>query len=144
MTTDFSDSICIAYPASWPTTVDEPHCTLIYLGKISEADFTKQQLLDVLDDIQLPAPGFVETTTVEYFGKEKNIPVVKLFSLRVLAHRAIIAFELEHIGISSPSEFEFTPHISLSYDEDHKVDESEIPDQVYLDAPVLWWGEDRD
>lgn len=144
MTTDFSDSICIAYPASWPDTIKEPHCTLIFLGKISEADFTKQDILDVLDDLKLPAPGEVEITGIQLFGPKQDIPVATVFSNRLFAHRIMIDYELAGINVKSASEFEFNPHVSISYDESTDFTAIELPKTVTLDKPVLWWGDDRD
>lgn len=140
---EFDDSACIAYPASWPDTIKDPHSTLIYLGEISKLSYTKEDVLEVMDQEALSAPGAVEIDEIEMFGPDKDIPVAKLTSLRLKAQRAAIEFGLAEKGIHSTSEFGYNPHVSLTYDNDVDVEELELPETVTLAPPELWWGDER-
>lgn len=141
---EFEDSICIAYPSVWPDTIDEPHSTLIWLGNISEASFTKGDVLEVLDSVNLPAPGPTPVAGLEMFGPDKDIPVALLsFTPSLRINHSKLSLALSKKEIYSASEFDYTPHVSISYDPDFPSENIELPELVELSAPVLWWGDER-
>lgn len=140
---EFSDSACIAYPASWPDTIKDPHSTLMFLGNISELPYTKEDVLAVMRRENLIGPGKVSISGLELFGPDKDIPVARLDSLRLRAQRALLEFGLNKVGIQDASEFDYNPHVSLTYENDVDLEELELPENVTLAPPELWWGDER-
>lgn len=137
MPADISDGIAVVYPANWPQDdIDEPHCTVIYLGKTKEVDFTKADVEAALHQAGLIEPGAIPTNGVEMFGPEKDIPVVALKSTKFLnLQRDVLEAILLTRGIKNGSEFkDYKPHITI------KNKNIDIPESVTLQAPVLWWG----
>lgn len=149
MKTDFSNSIAIVFPTDWPVEASEAHCTLLFLGKVSESTYTKEDVQSVLDRMQIRAPGSIETTEFELFGRDKNMLVLKLNPTKLLPIRDAIERALEKIGAENGSEFkDYKPHVTVAQDVDTDLEEAvksvgAVPDLISLHSPILWWGTDR-
>lgn len=139
---EYSETAVIVFPSNYPKNVDDAHCTLIYLGRIPDLSYTKEDVMSVLDRLKIKAPGEIETKDLEYFGKDKDVLVLTLDSSRLLQIRSSMERALAKIGAENASEFkEYKPHVSLGTKEDEKNYIS-IPDTAYLESPQLWWGND--
>ena len=134
---DFSQSISVVFPASWPDREDA-HCTIMYLGEIPDVSFTKAQLLAAVQPV---APGTylaADTAGVEMFGPDNDIPVVPLQHPLLDVIHKMMTIELLSVGIESASEFtEYRPHVTIT-DAD-----TDIPSIIILGPPVVWWGLDH-
>jgi hypothetical protein len=51
-----------------------------------------------------------------------------------------MAEHLDSLGITPAKDFGFIPHITISTE---LTRVKQFPRIVYLEAPVLWWGNDR-
>lgn len=152
----YDDSIAIVFPVVWPEDItfkaqnpSEPHCTLLWLGKISEASFTKEQVESVIRRLNTKAPGDVKTIELELFGPNKKYLVTTLDPSSLNPIRDNFERVLAKIGAGNASEYkEYKPHVTLdeqlsvSFD-DAKALIGDLPHTVKLDAPVLWWGDER-
>jgi 2'-5' RNA ligase len=138
MPVDASDGIAIVYPSNWPRDdTPDPHCTIIYLGKVSKVDFTKADVEAALGHVSLEAPGAVRTKGLEMFGPDKDIPVVTLDpgSQVLVLQRIVVEGILGVYGIENASEFkDYKPHVTITNKD------IEIPESVTLGEPVLWWA----
>ncbi len=147
-TSDFSDSAVIVWPSEYPDS-PQAHCTAFYFGdEVSTADFTREQIQDVLDALNLSPVGLVGVVGMEMFGEEKDIPVARVTSLHLTIQRSILVYALlDKAGIRDASEYAFNPHVSLdpTYGENTEgvPTEEELPDTISLGSPVLWWQGDN-
>lgn len=138
---DHSGDIAIVYPVSWPAPtkdVPEPHCTLIYLGDISDATFTLEDLQDAVDTF-IWEPFDVAIGEVQMFGPDEDIPVVTLLGQTLYDNRQIFEAELNERGIKSASEYDYSPHITV----DPRSMVAMPFNTVHLGLPKIWWGDQR-
>lgn len=142
--TEFNDYSTYMYPV-WdvPASISYPHVTLADIGSISELGVDKGKALKVLKDANLPAPGSIKVQCVEYFGDNKDIPVLLVEkNPLLLSHRKTIEALLKAAGIEETSSFPFNPHVSIAYDGGIPTNFI-VPEYVTLGAPELWWGDDH-
>ena len=131
--------IGIMYTSTWPEDMPDAHCTLLYLGTVDDADFTKEDVQDAVDSVEFAPLGDINTMDTEYFGPDKDIPVVRLDrNYNLVRNRYHVLLELMKRGITTKSEYvHFKPHITVN-----SFDGLDIPDTVFLeDKPVVWWDE---
>lgn len=152
---DYSDSIAIVFPADWPVTdplnpLDiEPHVTLMYLGKISEVDFSREDVMAVLATQNIASPGGFKPSTLEYFGVNEDILVLTFDSSRLQGYQFELEKALNEVGIKNGSYFPtYRPHLTLAENISVPLEEvgdivGEIPEYITLFSPVLWWGSER-
>jgi 2'-5' RNA ligase len=139
---------CIVWPAWFEGSVDpELHVTALFLGSTEDATFTKEQLLDAIEPGEWQDPGVYRLMPgVDWFGRNKDIPVLRLYNLfqpdLVYTYEVIKAILWDQHGIMPASDFyPFQPHITLKNEKLAAL--KELPREVHLEAPVLWWGNDR-
>lgn len=141
---EYPTSIGIMFEASWPTNIDDSHCTLIYLGDIADANFTKDDIQNVLKRLSLKAPGKIKTTGTEFFGPDENILVTTLEKSPLVVYRETIERVLAKINVHNASEYkEYRPHVTISEDFDKSEKIPNIPEKIDLGPPVLWWGNEK-
>lgn len=148
---DYPDSICIAYPYVFPQDTDLPidysieaHCTLIYLGEIQEANFTKEDLRHVLDSWTFEGLGIVDVSGLALFGPNKDVLVMTLDSSVLMDYFEEIAHDLSLRGIENKSSFpDYNPHITLNEAYHGPTVGFTLPTTVGLGAPEVWWGDER-
>jgi 2'-5' RNA ligase len=131
--------IAIVWPAWFPGSTDpELHCTALFLGDTESTTFSRDLIERVVASDSV-MPGECRVTGQALFGREQNVPVLTIASRVLMIAQEWMTRELEMFGIYSPSEFGFSPHVTVAK-------ESEIwklPAYVHLQAPVLWWGDER-
>lgn len=136
--------IAIVMPARFSGSVEDSHCTLIYLGTTDTVTFTKDQVAHILYDLELAFGRNLKRDFsvhgTDWFGVDRDIPVMRLESawLKYLRKVCETLLTQESANITSPSEWQYQPHVTLPQDYD-----GEIPACVRLTAPVLWWGDER-
>lgn len=141
MTEQIHAGRAIVLPASFPGSDEMSHCTVMFLGTAHTMGGTKDQVMNVLYDLQQvfgKGPMVFGTSGTDWFGVERNVPVMRLGS-SWLGHFRKTAEQL--IGLAGvriqPSNWEYQPHVSL------KDDDIELPPVVILHPPVLWWENER-
>lgn len=108
------------------------HVTLVFLGEVDELDLeaARRAVASVAKETP-PLSGIVSGTGVFKAGDDGHpqivIPSVK--GLSTLRTRVVDALAAE--GIVSPSEYDWVPHMTLSY-----VDDPAIPDMGVIDQPL--------
>ena len=147
---EFRNTACIVYPAEYPSDRVQPkkenlHSTILFLGDIDEdmGGMDKDSLIDILGPIQTNVFQYVDVAPqFALFGPEKDIPVLSLIETDLLrtVHNNI-QYELSKYGIYSPSEFGYSPHVTVDVDTYHM---GNIPPWVLLRPPVLWYRSDVD
>lgn len=142
----FTSSAGLMWPATFPGSenVDDPHCTVVYLGKVTEQPHTPLALLLVSNDY-LEAPGDVRVTGVEIFGEgeDDRVWVATLDDTRLGPLRAKIKAAIERYNFKDGSSFpDYRPHVTLSK---YEGDDSrpEAPQRVSLGQLEAWWGGDH-
>ena len=152
---DNSDHIAIVFPvaSSVPTDFDiqegvEAHCTLIYLGRISEVSYTKEDVQAVLDRVRIKDPGDISTEDLALFGPDEDVLVMTLDPEKLNPLRETIERALAKIGAKNGSEFkEYRPHVTLDSASNLTLEEASntinIPSIVTLEAPEVWWGDEE-
>lgn len=129
----------ISYPASFTSdyripAVDNMHSTLIFLGPKEQVNALAVR--QAVSRVLLPSAQYVDVIGTDHFGPEKDVPVLLLEPTTLLNTRYLVERDLARIGVRSPSEFGYRPHVS--------VDDAVLqdpPDRVLLGRPQIWWGE---
>lgn len=136
--------IAIVWPAWFPGSTDkESHCTALFLGSTESVDFKRYEVEEAIGRYLWPA--WTKTKGFEMFGYNKDIPVVTLERTNLLfIERQDMKERLERVGIHADNQFAFNPHVTIAKEAEH-IQDSELflPTQIHLEAPVLWWGDDR-
>lgn len=145
--------ICIVLPASHYAGYNLSHCTVAFLGNIGEVDFPRtraQRIVDRLGNLDCwRRGGKIQAFTERFdrFGVEYDTHVAVLGQNEALIEtRALAEDLLVSYGIPYSQMFEYTPHVSLKWNEKlHKPGQMHFPlgMKVMLSKPVLWWGDDR-
>lgn len=139
-----STGIAIVWPAYFLGSTDKfLHCTALFLGDTETTKIDRRDIEHVLR-WQGAHPGACRVTGMALFGKEGNVPVLTIESRALTIEQEWLARELDMYGITSPSEFGFNPHVTIAKEAEH-IQDSELfrPNFIYLESPVLWWGEQR-
>lgn len=135
------NTIGIKYPvtSSTVTDVEDLHSTVIFLGKVEDANFTVGDVLSAFDSFIFKAPGKVNTVSIDLFGPNNDIPVYKIESppsvYNELAYtRRVMDLLLHSVCIASSSDYSYNPHVTVNeFLEDWP--------EFTLGVPVLWWGD---
>lgn len=137
--------IAIVWPCWFPGSTDkELHATALFLGSTESVTFTREDVEGAIGRYLWPA--WTKTKGFEMFGFNKDIPVVKLERTNLLfIERQDIKTRLERVGIQASNQFAFNPHVTIAKEAEH-IQDSELflPTQIHLEAPVIWWGADRE
>lgn len=134
-----STGIAIVWPAWFLGSTDpQLHCTALFLGDTETTTFKRSDIERVLR-WQGNDPGPCRVTGLDLFGRDKNVPVLTIEHPALQVEQAWLARELDVYGIVSPSEFGFNPHVTIA----KEVAKPYWPHFIQLEAPVLWWGDDR-
>jgi 2'-5' RNA ligase len=143
-TAQFKNTACIVYPVEYPDDCVEPnlddlHSTIIFLGDVDEdlGGRDIDYLLHHLSYIDNNYYQYVNTLDWALYGPDKNIPVVKLElsdTMEQIHHQ--IEVTLASVGIVSPSEFDYSPHVTVTT---HAYENKQFPDWVLLKPAELWY-----
>lgn len=136
--------IAIVWPAWFPGSTDpELHATALFLGNTDTVDFTRYEVEETLGRYLWPA--WTKVTGTERFGTHKDIPVLTLEHTNLLhITRHDILTRLARRGIHASTTFDFNPHVTISKEvQDYDLQQRYWPDEVHLESPALWWGDDR-
>ena len=123
--------------------MDEPHCTLIYLGK-SMHHSRRNILENAVQRLRMQVtPKLIPVTGLAVFGHGDHT-VMKLETEILKSWRAFIEKELRHDGITSASEWAYNPHVTINKHEHSEVpvppwEGWTTPSSVWLDRPTLMW-----
>ena len=144
-----SSSVGIVYPYVYPQGVDfptrgnDPHCTLIYLGPLSDVDFTQEDVLLSLSGLDFGDIGIVDVDGLDLFGQDKDILVMRLKSSVLVDNFEAVRGRLAEKGIENASSFpDYSPHITLTEHYHGPTIGYTLPTTVGLGRPQLWWGEE--
>lgn len=132
--------VCIVWPAWFLGSTDSGlHCTALFLGHTTGMDPASEATIrEILSHVELD-PGPVRVIGRDLFGRDKKTPVLLLENPALDVVQAWMARELDLAGIMPSTEFPFTPHVTLS----KEAAMPWFPHFIQLEAPVLWWGGNR-
>lgn len=142
--------ICIVLPATHYGSNELSHCTLAFLGNTDEVDYPKERVIRLMRHLhEMPLWydrhfGTKESFTtyvsrMDMFGVERDIPAAVLVKGEfVSAIRERTVELLDAYDIPFSTQFEYTPHVSLTTEFGLRPG---MP--VKLHRPTLWWGNDR-
>lgn len=145
---EYTSSIGIMFPSSWPEDHPDAHCTLIYLGDMADARFTKEDLQTVVNRLKVKAPGDIKVTGVDLFGPEKNVLVAVLDPTYLLPIRQSYERALAKINVFNASQFKtYQPHVTITEEfggtMQNAIEDTVLPKTVNLGEPQLWWGNEH-
>lgn len=146
---EYSDDAGIMYPAVFPQNTDLPidyeidaHSTLMYLGDKNDLDF--ETLVSALKPLEFEDVGIVDVDGLSLFGEDGEVLVMRLKSGNLDSNFQMVEDALRSVGVENASEFDYNPHITLSYEYYGPTEGfTQIPTTVGLGKPQLWWGDDR-
>lgn len=145
---EYPTSIGLMFPSSWPETLDDAHCTLLYLGDTADATFTKEDLDIVVQRLKTRPPGEVKITGLDLFGPDQNVLVATLDPTALDPIRGAFERTLAKINVFNASQYkDYKPHVTISEDFSGTLVDAaattSLPESVTLGAPVVWWGNER-
>ena len=145
---DYSKSVGIMFPSSWPEDKDDAHCTLLYLGDMDNLTCTREDLEIVVKRLDTRAPEEVIVTGVDLFGPENNVLVATLDPIKLQPIRDSFERTLAKINVFNGSEYkDYKPHVTIAEDfrgtMENAVEDTKLPRTVFLGAPRLWWGDEH-
>lgn len=136
---EFNNTGAIMWPVVYPTDMQPPedaHVTVIYFPTIDDID--KNDVLDAIRDSMWDVFLWLTVTGLDWFGPEKNIPVlrVKHDYLEVFWNAVKDSLRKRDIPFSETYPV-YMPHVTIT--------EQAAADKVWpttlLATPVeLWWG----
>ena len=138
-----TSSAGLMWPAWFPGSdnVDDPHCTVLYLGEKSSLPLGPGALLLVANDYIDP-PGDVAVIGLDIFG-DNEVWVATLDPTSLSPLRAEIKEAVEQFGFMDASSFpDYKPHVTLARYEGEESRPT-APTSVYLGDLEIWWGDDR-
>lgn len=138
------DLAAVMWPVvPWGATekVDEPHCTILMLGDIRELNFTKQEVIQAIQETYHTVFIWAEVEGLEWFGENKDVPVLLLNHEYLFMYRDSLEDVLRMRGIKWDEHFPtYRPHVTVNQE---VVDSGFIPQKVMLSPVELWWGKER-
>ena len=148
MMSEYSESVTMMFPASWPVDKPDAHCTIIYLGEKGELPVGKDILDAVVARLGFSDPGPVPVTGLELFGPESNVLVATLDPERLQPIRDSFERTLAKVGVYNASQYkDYKPHVTIQEDYEGSLDDARkslfVPKTIGLFAPELWWGDDH-
>ena len=141
---DYSDSAGLMWPATFDGSeaVEDPHCTIMFLGDASALRVSPAYILSAMRDF-LDAPGEVPVTGPEVFGNEEKVWVATLDTSVLNGLQAGIQEALAAIGVENQSSFpDYRPHVTIMDAKDETL-VPPMPDVVVLGEPQVWLGKER-
>lgn len=145
---DYPTSVGIMFPSSWPEDKEDAHCTILYLGEMSEINCTREELQAVVDRLKVKAPGKVAVNGVDLFGPDKNVLVARLDPTRLEPIREAFERTLAKINVFNASEYkDYNPHVTITEEFGgtmlNAIADTDLPTHVELGEPQLWWGDEH-
>jgi 2'-5' RNA ligase len=146
----YAQTIAIVYPAIAPSDAYnlptdraiKTHVTVSLLGEISEAEFSKEDLIITLRNIEWETVEAAEVEKLELFGINNDFLVLLLNSPSLQNNWKRVNEALTTAGITSLDKYPtYRPHITLMENfEDTLPTPSPLPPVVKVGFPELWWG----
>src|SRR5690349_20457315 len=130
-----------AYPQGYPAPVD-PHCTIVMMGTTDRANFTKEEVLEVIRET-LHWNSFLLTTVagLEWFGPDENVPVLRLEHGLLQKFHDDLKARLKAKGIFVDETYPvYKPHVTIT---EEAALTRNFPDKIMLTPVQLWWGEEK-
>lgn len=127
--------------------IEDPHCTLIYLGEFGKVKVDRSKLEQAVNRLRGQCqPINVSVTGVEVFGNGTST-VLTLAERTLLSYRTFLEKELAHDNIRSASQWAYRPHVTIATHEPSKTplipEGLTIPQQVWIDRPQVWWNGEK-
>jgi len=141
---DISTSGAIMWPAVYPLDPAhpeyrprEPHSTIVYLGDITDVNYTKEEVIDAIKDTYHSVFLWVYVEGLDWFGPEENIPVLRVHHDYMRPYHDTLTKVLKIRGIPFSEEYDYSPHITIT--PQAALDEV-WPKKILLSPVELWWG----
>lgn len=137
-------SALIAYPVEFLDEVKDiyqPHVTLFYFPDVTNAEFTKQEMVNAIAESHFKRTHHLATVFgAKAFGPDKNVPVLRVgVGQQVLSHvYASIKTVLNRNNMFFDNTWGFDPHVTVDLETALTP-----PKQVLLRPLELWWMDDE-
>lgn len=145
-TLDTADLGAIMWPVVYPSDMDppkDPHITVIVFMDINnpELGFTKEDVISAVSETVWDVFLWTKVEGIEWFGLEKNIPVLRVHhDFLPVFHKSIKGI-LESKGIPIDDRFpDYKPHVSIT---DSAALDGNYPDKLVAGPVEVWWGNEH-
>lgn len=146
----YTQTIAIVYPAVAPSDAYniptdreiKTHVTISTLGETSQVDFTKEELIEVLQNIEWQETSDISVDKLELFGPKKNFLVMLLNAPSLQRNWESVTTALSFAGIDALDKYPtYRPHITLMENYEGALPTPEfLPPVIKIGFPQLWWG----
>lgn len=121
----------------------DPHITVVVFKGINDPDlgFNREDVMDAVRATMFDMMLWTKVDGLEWFGAEKDIPVLRVSHDYLEAYHKAITFELEARGIEYDKTFpEYKPHVSIT---DVAALDGIYPDRLMAGPVEVWWGNEH-
>lgn len=143
---DTADLGAVMWPVAYPDDMlppKDPHITVVVFKDINNPDlgFTREDVMDAVRQTMYDLYLWVTVDGVEWFGAERDIPVLRVSHDNLYAYRESIMEELAARGIPVDMTFpEYKPHVSIT---DEAALDGVYPDKLLAGPVEVWWGDEH-
>lgn len=143
---DTADLGAVMWPVVYPEDMlppKDPHITIVVFNDINNPDlgYTREDVMDAVRSTLWNVFLWTNVDGVEWFGADKNIPVLRVSHAYLEAYRNSLLVELEARGIPVDMTFpEYKPHVTMS---DEAALNEFYPDKLLALPVEVWWGNEH-
>lgn len=146
----YEQTIAVVYPAIAPSDAYniptdrtiKTHVTISLLGAISEVDFTKEEVITALQNIDWQETSDISVDKLELFGPKKDFLVMVLKAPSLQRNWESVNNALSLAGIDVLDTYPtYRPHITLMENYEEALPAPDfLPPVIKVGFPQLWWG----
>ena len=143
---DTADLGAIMWPVIYPSDMmppENPHVTVVIFEDINNPSlgYTLEDVMEVVrrttDNMML----WLRVEDVEWFGAEKDVPVLRVWHDFLPVYRKKVMAELEARGIPVDMKFPiYKPHCTIT---NETVEFGQYPEHLLAGTPEVWWGDEK-
>lgn len=146
---DTADLGAVMWPVTYPPTMpaeyipENAHITVVMFNDINNPDlgYTRGDVIDAVRSTIWDVMLWCNVDGLEWFGEEKNVPVLRVSHNYLEAFHKSIMVELEARGIPVDMTFpEYKPHVTIP---DNAALDEAWPDKLLAGPVEVWWGNEH-
>lgn len=143
---DTADLGAVMWPVHYPSDMmppKNPHITVVVFKDINnpELGYTRDDVIDAVKHTLYNNYLWIDVEGVEWFGENKDIPVLRVNHDYLYVYRNKIIEELSARGIPIDMTFpEYKPHVTMS---DEAALEGVRPRKMLAGPVEVWWGDEH-
>lgn len=143
---DITDLGAVMWPVLYPSDMnppENPHITVVVFNDINNPDlgYTREDVMGAVYKTRYDVFLWTKVDGLEWFGQDKDIPVLRVSHDYLEAYRNALISELDSRGIPVDMTFpEYKPHVTIT---DEAALDGAWPDKLLAGPVEVWWGNEH-